>query len=133
MVESAVTADSTGGGEVLFDAGMFDLGSTNLEFYDVFDITFAGQGMGVTTLRNVSSAAKDTEPFDFTGALRVTIRDMRSRQVVRHVPQATPSTSTPGTTPSSRRSRSPRPVHAGIVFDGKGGGRTPTATWCAIA
>lgn len=77
VVESAVTdLDSTGGGEVLFGAGVFDLGSTNLEFYDVFDITFAGQGIDSTTLQNVSSAAKDTEPFDFTGALRVTIRDM---------------------------------------------------------
>jgi parallel beta-helix repeat protein len=77
VVESAVTdLDTTGGGEVLFGAGVFDLGSANLEFYDVFDITFAGQGIDNTTLQNVSSAAKDTEPFDFTGALRVTIRDM---------------------------------------------------------
>jgi parallel beta-helix repeat protein len=77
VVEAAVTdLDTTGGGEVLFEAGVFDLGSTNLEFYDVFDITFAGQGIGVTTLRNVSNASADTEPFDFTGALRVTIRDL---------------------------------------------------------
>jgi parallel beta-helix repeat protein len=125
VVESAVTdLDSTGGGEVLFDAGVFDLGSTNLEFYDVFDITFAGQGIDVTTLRNVSSAAKDTEPFDFTGALRVTIRDMTisAGGPVRTTSDAIDFDA--GNDSIVARVKITASRARGIVFDGKGAGWT---------
>lgn len=65
-----------GGGRVEFVAGDFDLGNSWFEFYDVRNVEFAGAGMGLTTLRNVSSEATDTEPFDFSGAYGVTVRDM---------------------------------------------------------
>lgn len=65
-----------GGGTVAFTAGTFDFGSEHFEFDDVRDVVFTGAGMTETVLRNVNSSATDTEPFDFSGALRVTIRDM---------------------------------------------------------
>lgn len=76
-VESAVGAlDLAGGGTVTFDSGTFEFGSDHLEFYDVDDVVFEGQGIGVTVLVNDSDAATDTEPFDFTNSDRITIRDL---------------------------------------------------------
>ena len=65
-----------GGGTVGFGAGDYDLGADNFEFYDVTDVAFIGQGIDVTSLRNSSDAAKDTEPFDCTRCDRLTIRNM---------------------------------------------------------
>ena len=77
MVESAVSELVTsGGGNVIFGAGDFDLGSEFFKFYDPSDITFAGQGIDITVLRNSSSAAEDTEPFNCSNCDRLTIRDM---------------------------------------------------------
>ena len=74
--EANHVATMVGGGTVQFLAGDFDLGSDWFEFYDVYDVAFVGAGMGQTTLRNNTSAATDTEPFDFRGAFGVTVRDM---------------------------------------------------------
>ena len=77
VVERAVDdLELFGGGTVQFTAGDFNLGSDWFEFYDVTDVEFVGAGMGATILRNVSSAATDTEPFDFQGAFGVQVRDM---------------------------------------------------------
>ena len=76
VVESAVAElGGHGGGVVQFDAGTFDFGNDHLEFYDVFDITFAGAGIDVTVIQNNSSDATDTEPFDFTDSDRLVLRD----------------------------------------------------------
>jgi parallel beta-helix repeat protein len=65
-----------GGGTIQFGEGEFDLGSDWFEFYEVYNVAFAGAGMGATTLKNFNSSAADTEPFDFRGAYGVTVRDM---------------------------------------------------------
>ncbi|MGI9658609.1 MAG: DUF7594 domain-containing protein, partial [Gaiellaceae bacterium] len=77
VVQSAVSLmDQTGGGTMTFAAGDFDLGSDHFEFDEIADINFQGAGIDVTVIRNNSSASTDTEPFDFVGADRVTIRDL---------------------------------------------------------
>lgn len=77
VVESAVSElGRGGGGTITFLTGVYDLGSDWFEFYDVTDVVFEGQGIDVTFLQNNSSAATDTEPFDFTNSKRLTVRDM---------------------------------------------------------
>ncbi|HET6771590.1 MAG TPA: DNRLRE domain-containing protein [Actinomycetota bacterium] len=78
VVESAVYNDlkPAGGGTVTFQAGVFDLGTTYFRLEEVSDIVFEGQGMDVTTIQNNTTEAHDTEPFNFKGAYRVTIRDL---------------------------------------------------------
>jgi parallel beta-helix repeat protein len=77
VVESAVgVLKTSGGGTISFGAGDFDLGSTWWEFYDLANITFQGQGMDVTTIRNSTSASTDTEPFDVSTASNVVVRDL---------------------------------------------------------
>lgn len=77
VVEDAV-ADmrATGGGTVQFTAGTFDFGSEYFKFFDLADITFVGAGMDATVIQNYTAAAEDTEPFNFTGADRVVVRDL---------------------------------------------------------
>jgi parallel beta-helix repeat protein len=65
-----------GGGTVQFTAGDFNLGSEWFEFYDVTNVEFVGAGMGSTVLRNETSASTDTEPFDFSGAYGVQVRNL---------------------------------------------------------
>ena len=77
VVENAASElNAHGGGTITFQAGDFDLGPEWFEFYDLKWITFAGQGIDVTILRNNASASTDTEPFDFTNGDFITIRDM---------------------------------------------------------
>jgi len=77
VVESAVAdLKAYGGGTVQFTAGTFDFGTEYFKFFDVADVVFVGAGMDVTIIQNLTSAAADTEPFNFTGADRVTIRDL---------------------------------------------------------
>ena len=76
-VEAAVADLQTfGGGEVIFGADTYAFGSDHFEFTGVTDVSFSGAGMGLTVLQNVSSAAADTEPFDFHASDRIVIRDM---------------------------------------------------------
>lgn len=77
VVQSAV-ADlaASGGGVVHFGAGVFDYGTEYFEGHQIHNITFEGEGMGVTVLENNSSAAADTEPFNFSGAFNVTVRNL---------------------------------------------------------
>jgi parallel beta-helix repeat protein len=77
VVEAAVTdLDAGAGGTVSFTAGTFNQGTEFFKFYDIHDIVFAGAGIDVTTIVNSTSAAADTEPFNFSGTDRVTVRDM---------------------------------------------------------
>jgi parallel beta-helix repeat protein len=77
VVESAVgDLNQTGGGTVSFSAGTFDLGSDYFKPENISDITFAGAGIDQTIIRNSSSIAGDTEPFNFSGTTRVTVRDL---------------------------------------------------------
>jgi parallel beta-helix repeat protein len=77
VVENAASElNAHDGGTITFQAGDFDLGAEWFEFYDLNGITFAGQGIDVTILRNNASASTDTEPFDFTNGDFITIRDM---------------------------------------------------------
>jgi len=77
VVENAVAVlGAAGGGTITFTAGLFDLGSDHFELYNISNLTFEGQGMGVTTIRNFTNAASDTEPFDVVGADSVVVRDM---------------------------------------------------------
>jgi parallel beta-helix repeat protein len=75
--ESAV-ADlaATGGGTIRFTAGTFDFGTEFFKFFNLRNVVFEGAGMDATIVRNSSSAAADTEPFNFTGADAVTVRDL---------------------------------------------------------
>jgi parallel beta-helix repeat protein len=77
VVESAVAdLEAAGGGTVRFTAGTFDLGTQFFKFYDIADISFVGAGIDATIVQNSTSAAADTEPFNFSGADRVTVRDL---------------------------------------------------------
>ena len=77
VVESALEElKLAGGGNILFAAGEMDLGSDHFEIDGVVDVTFAGQGMGVTTIQNFTNASADTEPFDAVRSDRLTIRDL---------------------------------------------------------
>ncbi len=77
VVQSAATEiNAADSGTIRFQAGDFDLGGDWLELDYISDVTFEGQGIDVTTLRNNSSAFTDTEPFDCTGCDRLTIRDL---------------------------------------------------------
>ena len=77
VVENAVAdLNAAGGGTVTFSAGDFDLGSDWFRLVEVHNITFEGQGIDVTTIRNYTTIAKDTEPFNFGGAYYIVIRDM---------------------------------------------------------
>src|SRR5688572_15056232 len=77
VVENAASElNAHGGGTITFQSGDFDLGAEWFEFYDLTGITFAGQGIDITILRNNASASTDTEPFDFTNGDFITIRDL---------------------------------------------------------
>lgn len=65
-----------GGGTVRFTAGDFDFGSEFFKLTAVHDLVFEGAGIDATVIRNNNSSSADTEPFNFTGADRVTIRDL---------------------------------------------------------
>lgn len=77
VVESAVSElEANGGGTVQFTAGTFDFGTEYFKFFDLADVTFVGAGMDATIIQNFTSEAADTEPFNFTGADRVVVRDL---------------------------------------------------------
>lgn len=68
--------EASGGGTVQFTAGTFDFGTEYFKLDDAFDLVFVGAGMDQTTIRNSTNASADTEPFNFSGADRVTVRDL---------------------------------------------------------
>ena len=68
-----------GGGTIRFTSGDFDFGSDYFVLSNVTNIEFVGAGIDATVIRNYSDAAADTEPFSFTGANGVKIRNMTVR------------------------------------------------------
>jgi parallel beta-helix repeat protein len=77
VVDSAVgSLKAAGGGTINFGAGEFNLGSDWLKLRGLAKITFQGQGIDATTIRNDTSVAADTEVFDVGSAFEVTIRDL---------------------------------------------------------
>ena len=77
VVESAVaTLLQRGGGTIIFDAGDFDLGTDYFKLRNVNNITFLGQGMGLTVIHNSTDEEADTEPFNFGQSNNITIRDL---------------------------------------------------------
>lgn len=77
VVESAATElDGRGGGTITFGSGTFNLGEEFFKLVQIRGVTFAGAGVGLTFLRNSSSVAADTEPFNTKGVERMTVRDL---------------------------------------------------------
>ncbi|MDH3724808.1 MAG: DNRLRE domain-containing protein [Thermoleophilia bacterium] len=127
VVESA-TAElmSHGGGVVTFLAGDFDLGPDWFELTEIADITFEGQGIEMTTIRNNASASTDTEPFDMTRSDRITVRDMTV-----HADGPPRNTSDAldfdgGDDVVIERVKVTGARGRGIIFDGKDAGQTAT-------
>ena len=77
VVESAVAdLDAAGSGFVTFQSGDFDLGADYFHLRGIDDITFQGQGIDVTIIRNFSSLQADTEVFNMGRVNRVVIRNL---------------------------------------------------------
>ncbi|GAA4574610.1 hypothetical protein GCM10023176_41980 [Micromonospora coerulea] len=127
VVESAVRdLNESGGGTIQFTAGVFDLGAAYFKLVQITDITFIGAGVDETVIRNYSSTAGDTEPFNFTGAFGVTVRDLT-------VSAGGPTRSTSdaldfdeGNNVLVERVKVTAARGRGIVFDGKNGDWTST-------
>lgn len=69
--------NAAGGGTVKFTAGTFDFGPDYFLFGKTLrNITFAGAGRTATLIKNKTNKAADTEPFNFHGTRKVTIRDL---------------------------------------------------------
>ena len=78
VVESAVAElDLSVGGTISFRAGLFNLGKDYFHIRDVDNITFKGQGMDLTTIRNYSNVAADTEVFNFGRMNNIKIMNLR--------------------------------------------------------
>ncbi|MFF3852285.1 DNRLRE domain-containing protein [Micromonospora sp. NPDC002575] len=77
VVESAAAdVNRLGGGTIAFTAGTFDLGNEFFKLEGLRNVTFAGAGMDLTLIRNDSSAAADTEPFNTKGMDGSVVRDL---------------------------------------------------------
>ena len=76
VLDSIESDHPAGGFAIHFGVGVFDMGTDNWTITDSTDILFTGQGMGVTTIQNSTTAAADSEPLSFTRADKMTIRDM---------------------------------------------------------
>ena len=76
VLHAVAVLRSAGGGTVKFTSGDFDLGSEHFTLVDVANIDFVGAGIDATVIRNRTDAAADTEPFSFTRANGIKIRDM---------------------------------------------------------
>ncbi len=78
VVEGVINeVDLDGGGTIAFRAGVFDLGSDSLKIVNRNNITFEGQGIDITTIKNHSNnTTLDTEPFNATNSDNITIRDL---------------------------------------------------------
>lgn len=122
MERSAADLQRRGGGVVRFTAGTFDFGSGYYLGVDVRNVAFVGAGMRRTTLRNSSNADADTEPFNFTGAFRVTIRDLTVRAGGSERETSDALDFDNGSQVTVKRVRVLDSRGRGIVFDGKDAG-----------
>jgi parallel beta-helix repeat protein len=114
------------GGTVQFTAGTFDFGAEFFKFDNVADIDFVGTGMSATIVQNVTSAAADTEPFNFTGADRITIRDLTVSAGGALRPTSDALDFDRGNDVVVERVKVSASRGRGIVFDGK------NSTWTAV-
>ncbi|HEV2907354.1 MAG TPA: right-handed parallel beta-helix repeat-containing protein [Actinomycetota bacterium] len=123
VVEGAVRdLDTLPRGDIIFTAGIFDLGPHNLRFDGISDIEFAGAGMDATVLRNASDADDDTEPFDMHDTNRVVIRDMTVNAGGTPYPNRSTSDAIDfdgGNNTVIERVKVAQSRGRGIVFDGK--------------
>jgi parallel beta-helix repeat protein len=76
VVERAVSDLGSAGGQIRFAAGTFDLGAEFFNLDGIANVDFVGATTATTIIQNNSSAAADTEPFNFSGVNRVKIRNM---------------------------------------------------------
>lgn len=123
VVESAVhLLNGGGGGTVSFGPGVFDLGADYFKFHQISHITFEGQGIDQTVIQNSSDVAADTEPFNFSGAFFVTIRDLTV--AARGTPRTTSDALDfdDGNDSTVERVKIVASRARGIVFDGKNTG-----------
>jgi len=114
--------ETGGGGTIAFTAGTFDFGRDYFKFTALHDITFVGAGMDATLLRNWTDEAADTEPFNFTGATRIIVRDLA---VSAGGPPRTTSDALDfdnGVQVLVERVKVTDSRARGIIFDGKNGG-----------
>jgi parallel beta-helix repeat protein len=114
--------NNAGGGRIQFEAGNFDLGTGDFHLRNIANIEFAGRGMDITTIRNDTSVAGDTEPWNMGHTDYITIRDMTV-----HAAGAFRSTSDAidfddGNHTLIERVKVTSSRARGIVFDGKGTG-----------
>jgi hypothetical protein len=123
VVEQAVRdLDTLPKGDIIFTAGIYDLGPTNLRFDGITDIEFGGAGVDATVLRNASDADSDTEPFDMHDTNRVVIRDMTVNAGGMPFPGRTTSDAIDfdgGNNTIIERVKVAQSRGRGIVFDGK--------------
>ena len=127
VVETAVAAlNSTGGGVVRFGAQTYDLGTDYFKLTQLHNIQFIGAGMTSTTIVNNTSVAADTEPFNFSGAFDVVIRDMTVNAY--GTPRSTSDTIDfdQGNRSTVQNVRIQASRARGIIFDGKNAGWTST-------
>jgi parallel beta-helix repeat protein len=120
VVESAVAhLNGMGGGTVEFTAGDFNLGSDWFRLVEIHNITIEGQGIDVTTIRNYTTIAQDTEPFNFKGTYYVVIRDMTvsAGGTVRNTSDALDFDK--GNNSTVERVKITAARGKGIIFDGK--------------
>jgi parallel beta-helix repeat protein len=114
--------NSAGGGRIQFEAGNFDLGTGDFHLRDIANIEFAGRGIDVTIIRNNTSVAADTEPFNMGHTDWITVRDLTV-----HAAGAFRSTSDAldfddGNHTLVERVKVTSSRARGIIFDGKGPG-----------
>jgi parallel beta-helix repeat protein len=107
-----------------FTAGDFNLGTTFFKFENIHDLNFVGAGVDSTVLRNSTSVAADTEPFNVTGADRVSVRDMTvsAGGAARSTSDALDFDK--GNFVTIERVKVSSSRAKGIIFDGKGTGWT---------
>jgi parallel beta-helix repeat protein len=125
VLESAARdLNQSGGGRVIFLAGVFDFGSEYGLFHRLSNIEFAGQGMDATIIQNFSTAIADTEPFNMHTTSRVTIRDLTVSAGGSVRPSSDAIDFDEGNDTVIERVKVSASRGRGIVFDGKGLGWT---------
>jgi parallel beta-helix repeat protein len=123
VVEAAARdLNLAGGGTVRFTSGTFDLGTGWLRLVRLSGIQFVGAGMGSTTIRNRSTEAADTEPFNFHTVSRIVVRDLTVSAGGSVRPTSDAIDFDNGSDSRIERVRIVSSRGRGIVFDGKGVG-----------
>jgi parallel beta-helix repeat protein len=114
--------NAAGGGTIVFEAGIFDLGPDFFYLREVANLEFRGQGMDVTVLQNNTNAPEDTEPFNVGFGESLVVRDMTvsAGGTLRTTSDALDFDSTNNSVVERVKVTASRA--RGIIFDGKGSG-----------